>query len=421
MKVEELRKMGPWETPMYLFDLELFRERVRLFRRGMGEQTGLCFAMKANPFLVGRIYQDVDRIEVCSMGEYRICQKIGIPPEKVLISGVLKKEEDLEEILEHYGSRCFYTAESYGQLRQLKAWGQAHGQKIRVYPRLTSGNQFGVDEEEMIRMLQEIRETDCLELQGIHYFSGTQKRSMKKAGKELEYLDDFLERAEKEASVSIKEVEYGPGFAVSYFENQEDKTQEDVEILADAIRKMRWQGKTTLEMGRALAATCGYYMTTVRELKQSQGKRYCLVDGGIHQINYDGQIRGMYIPKVQLLKKDPQKKEVPVGKEEASGMQVDTGKEAVHNRKDLKEWIVCGSLCTINDVLVQKLQAEDLECGDILVFERAGAYAMTEGMSLFLSHELPKVVIYDGEAGLETIREEIQTYGLNSEESRRES
>lgn len=418
MNVEELRKMGPWETPMYLFDLELFRERVRLFRQGMKEKTGLCFAMKANPFLVGRIYEEVDRIEVCSMGEYRICKKLQIPPEKVLISGVLKKEEDLEEILEHYGSQCFYTAESYGQLRQLKAWGQAHGQKIRVYPRLTSGNQFGVDEEEMIRMLQEIRETDCLTLQGIHYFSGTQKRSMKKTEKELEYLDGFLERAEKEASVTVGELEYGPGFAVSYFENQEDKSPEDMEILAQAVKGMKWSGKVTLEMGRALAATCGYYMTTVRELKQSRGKQYCLVDGGIHQINYDGQIRGMYLPKVKILKRKQRTGELDA--EEGSWRRaVDTGKEEVHNKKDFQEWIVCGSLCTINDILVQSLPAEQLECGDILVFERAGAYAMTEGMSLFLSHELPKVMIYDKETGLETIREEMQTYDLNSEENRR--
>lgn len=426
MQIEELKNMNLWDTPAYLFDMEMFRDRVRMFREGMGENTDVCFAMKANPFLVGRIFSEVDRIEVCSTGEYRICRKLQVPPEKVLISGVLKKEEDLEEILEYYGNKCFYTAESYNQLRQLKKWAETHGQAIRVYPRLTSGNQFGVDEEEMLRMLAEIRETDCIKLQGLHYFSGTQKRSMKKAQKELEYLDEFLARVEKETGIRIEELEFGPGFAVSYFEDQEDKSREDLEILDQAIQAMAWKGKVTLEMGRALAATCGYYLTTVREIKQSRGKNYCLVDGGIHQINYDGQIRGMYTPQIQILRRDDEKEqentihESVATKEAVSAAQSAEERASEKSGEGLKEWIVCGSLCTINDILMQKYCAEDLRCNDVLVFERAGAYAMTEGMSLFLSHELPRVMIYDRETGIETVREEIQTYHLNSE-NRRES
>ena len=34
-----------------------------------------------------------DRIEVCSMGEFRICQEAQIPVQKLVISGVLKKKK----------------------------------------------------------------------------------------------------------------------------------------------------------------------------------------------------------------------------------------------------------------------------------------------------------------------------------------
>ena len=61
----------------------------------------------------------VDRIEVCSMGEYRICRVLGIAPEKLLISGVLKQKEDILEILEECGGTCAYTVES---LNQFTAW-----------------------------------------------------------------------------------------------------------------------------------------------------------------------------------------------------------------------------------------------------------------------------------------------------------
>ncbi len=37
--------------------------------------------------------------------------------------------------------------------------------------------------------------------------------------------------------------------------------------------------------------------------------------------------------------------------------------------------------------------------GAILVFERTGAYSAMEGMALFLSHELPGVVLYSEAEG----------------------
>ena len=46
-------------------------------------------------------------------------------------------------------------------------------------------------------------------------------------------------------------------------------------------------------------------------------------------------------------------------------------------------------LCTINDILVKRLPLGGLEIGDVLVFEQAGAYCMTEGIALFLSRDLP--------------------------------
>ena len=83
-------------------------------------------------------------------------------------------------------------------------------------------------------------------------------------------------------------------------------------------------------MGRALTASCGYYLTSVKDIKQNNGRNYCIVDGGIHQIQYDGQIRGMYTPEVQI-----------IGEQE-----------------ETKEWTVCGSLCTTNDILIQNMEQE---------------------------------------------------------------
>ena len=106
---EAFRKYG---TPLYVFDLDILKEQTERIRAGFGPEINLCYAMKANPFLTGYMAQWSDRIEVCSMGEFRICRKLQVPPEKLFISGVMKKRDDIREILAYCGNRCAYTVES---------------------------------------------------------------------------------------------------------------------------------------------------------------------------------------------------------------------------------------------------------------------------------------------------------------------
>jgi diaminopimelate decarboxylase len=134
---------------------------------------------------------------------------------------------------------------------------------------------------------------------------------------------------------------------------------------------------------------CGSYLTRVMDKKTSDGRGYLITDGGIHQIGYDGQIKGMYEPWIR---------QIP-------------------DRKDAtSEWTVCGSLCTVNDILVQSCRLNGIEEGDVLSFDQAGAYCAMEGMSLFLSHELPQVVLCSREEGFRSVRERMETFELNSPE-----
>lgn len=94
-----------------------------------------------------------DRIEVCSVGEYKICRELQISPEKLLISGVLKEKEDLEWIINECHGACTLTVESVSQFCYIAEWCRIHKEPLRVYLRLTSGNQFGMDEQ-MIQYLK---------------------------------------------------------------------------------------------------------------------------------------------------------------------------------------------------------------------------------------------------------------------------
>ena len=374
-------------TPLYLFDLDEAARTVISLRKQTDGTAAVCYAMKANPFLTGTMAALADRIEVCSAGEYKICRFLGISPDRLLISGVLKERAELEEILEECRGACIYTVESPDQYRILSEWSGRREETLRVFLRLSGGNQFGMDMQTVKKLIEEGKKEKFLQIEGLHFFSGTQKRSSAVIREELLRLDRQILELEAECGTGLKVLEYGPGSAVPYFEGQEDRRSEDVELICGTIREMEWRGQVVLEMGRFLAAECGYYLTGVRDLKTNDRTRYCITDGGMHQINYDGQIRGMYVPHITV---SPER---PDGPEE--------------------DWVICGLLCTANDVLVGKAKLKAPRVGDVLIFHRAGAYAVTEGMALFLSHALPTVAVYSERTGLKLIREKQPTWIWN--------
>ena len=93
MKKEQLEYAAArYGTPLYLFDLDILKKQADRLRNALRKETGLCYAMKANTFLTKHMEEQADRIEVCSMGEFEICRSLEIPPEKLFITGVLKRK-----------------------------------------------------------------------------------------------------------------------------------------------------------------------------------------------------------------------------------------------------------------------------------------------------------------------------------------
>lgn len=416
MNIDELENIAAnCKAPMYIFDSDIVTDTVEMFRRNLNTASkadiNLCYAMKANPFLVSIMNELTDRIEVCSMGEFRICRNKEITPEKLLISGVMKDRQDIYEILDCYGERCLYTAESLMQYSYFKEWCKANKKAVNVYLRLTSGNQFGMDKQTIRNIIMDqTNENYRPNISGIHYFSGTQKKSMKKIRDELTSLQEFICELEDTTGYHIDELEYGPGIPAAYFEGQDNILEQHIKEVADIINEIQPDYRITLEMGRAFAAGCGYYMTEVKDIKHSDDKNYCIVNGGMHQLNYDGQIRGMYMPHIRHIRSaSTECNETDF--EKADNNKLDHNE--LINTESVKHWTICGELCTGNDVLVQKIAIDDLKVGDKFVFENTGAYSMTEGMALFLSHVLPAIVIYNKKDGIKIIRKEMETYKLN--------
>ena len=386
---EAAEKFG---TPSYLFDLDRLARRMETLKKALGSRAELCYAMKANPFLTGALRDLADRFEVCSPGEYDICRRLDIPEEKLVISGVNKSPEDTARMMDDCPRMGRYTAESPAQLELLHQCASRRKRKVPVLLRLTSGNQFGMDEEEVRRIVAERAKYPFLDIVGIQQYSGTQKHSEKRLRRQLSRLDGLISSLREESGFETRELEYGPGLPVFYFRDDEAFDEEAfLGEFASALADMAFQGHITLELGRSIAAECGYYLTAAADCKTNKGQHYVILDGGLHQMNYYGQSMAMRVPTVYRLRERD-------------------GEEPL--------WNLCGSLCTVNDILVKQLPVKNLQPGDVFVFEKTGAYSVTEGMALFLSRDLPAVISWSEKDGFRLLRERQSVSSLNTPSTR---
>lgn len=409
-----------YPTPSYLFDLDAFTGRIRHVRDILGPDIHIYYAMKANPFLAGTAAFAAHGLEVCSPGEYAICRRAGIPAEKIVLSGVNKDPKHIREVMGEQGAGT-YTAESPGQLRLLEAEAarRAGSKPVPVLLRLTSGNQFGMDEETILALIRERDSYPHLNLAGLQYYSGTQKKQTSRIQKELLRLDRFMSRIREEGKFEISRLEYGPGLYIPYFKGEEEADEDSMlRELKGVLDNMAFKGAVSLEAGRFLAAPCGSYITHVVDAKHSQGQNYCIVDGGINHVNYYGQAMAMKVPPIRFMPQGDGRRPEAGGRSEDGMLSRATScagpqKMGVPSSFAGEAWTVCGSLCTSGDILAKNLSLPGLETGDLLVFDRIGAYSVTEGIYLFLSRKLPCILIHSRDKGLSLVRRDLPTDLLN--------
>ena len=389
MKNHDFKELAKkYGRPFYLFDFEILKNRIGLLNNKLPKNADLCYAIKSNAFLIQALKDSGILFEVCSPGELSICREYKVNPMQIVFSGVVKTKEDIKTAWKMHVNTI--TLESLEHCRFLSEVAQEEkGDYIQnVLIRLSSGNQFGMSENDVLSALKILKNIENVKFRGIHYFSGTQKK-LKKIESEIQYIQDYCDNLQKMSGIEFNEIEYGPGFSFDYFAQLDfSENYNDFDVVADLLEKSKY--KFTIEAGRFIASSCGFYVSKIMDIKSTNDVNYCLIDGGINHLNYYGQIMGMKIPPVSLVKNNADAKS-----------------------ENCSNFEICGSLCTTADVITKSLPLASPAIADFLVFKNIGAYSVTEGIYLFLSHALPCVVSYD-KMEYKVLRQSFETYKINS-------
>ena len=208
-------------SPSFVFDISILRKRMEAIKKLCGKKIHLCYSIKANPFLIPAMlsFECVEKLEVCSPGELDICKYYKVPADKIIYSGVNKTQENIHEAVEYNAG--IYTAESLLQVQELEKEAEISKKTLPVLLRLTAGSQFGMSKELLFSIIEKQKEYPHIQIKGIHYFAGTQRKRSSDQEKDLLLLKNIINELNKKYHFTVEKFEYGPGLPFPYFEGDD--------------------------------------------------------------------------------------------------------------------------------------------------------------------------------------------------------
>ena len=374
-------------TPFFAYDRTLLDERVASLRAALPDDVELGYAVKANPMpaVVQHLSGLVDSLDVASAGEMQVALDTPLPADRVSFAGPGKTDGELRQAI---AAGVAIELESEGEAGRIVALGESLGIRpqvaVRINPdfqikgsgmRLGGGaQQFGVDAESVPSLLGFLAGAE-VDLHGFHIFAGSQNLNAEILSEAQRKTVDLALQIAEEAGVAIGYLNIGGGFGIPYFEGDEPldlaAVGEGLErLMEERVRPRLPDARIVVELGRYVVGECGVYVTRVVDRKESRGRTFLVVDGGLHhQLAASGNFG-------QVIRRD-----YPV---------------AIGNRADgdpSETVTVVGCLCTPLDLLADQVSLPAAEVGDLVVIFQAGAYGLTASPTAFLGHPAPAEIL----------------------------
>jgi diaminopimelate decarboxylase len=374
-------------TPFFAYDRALLTGRVEALRAALPADIELGYAVKANPMpaIVQHLSGLVDSFDVASALEMGVALDTTVPPERISFAGPGKTPAELTQAV---AAGVIIELESETEARRVVAIGEQLGIRplvaVRVNPdfelkgsgmRMGGGpQQFGVDSERVPDLLKELAAAD-VDMLGFHVFAGSQILRGDILTAAQRNTAELVLRLAESAQAPLRYVNVGGGFGIPYTGKDQPLDLAAAganlaELVEGSLRPRLPEARLVVELGRYIVGECGVYVTEVLDRKESRGKTFLVVDGGLHhQLAASGNF-GQVIRRNYPL--------------------------AVASRIDAaptETVTVVGCLCTPLDLLGDNVELPAADVGDLIVLFQAGAYGLTASPTAFLSHPAPAEVL----------------------------
>jgi diaminopimelate decarboxylase len=372
-------------TPFYCYSTATLERHYRVFADAFADVDALiCYAMKANSnqAVIATLARLGAGADVVSGGELLRARKAGIPPEKIMFSGVGKTEDELKLAVEH-GILCV-NVESEAELELLAAIAADKNRRtdvsIRVNPdidakthaKIATGkaeNKFGIPISRAREVYARAAKLEDIRVVGVDMHIGSQITALEPFRDAFTLLADFVSTLRADGHV-ISHVDLGGGLGIPYREDNEPPPDPDAyaSVVKDATRGLGC--RLIFEPGRLIVGNAGILVTRILYVKRGDAKTFVVVDAGMNDL-----VRPTLYEAYHDIR--------PV-REAAAG-----GPRMVAD--------VVGPVCESGDFIALDRSLVAPKPGDLLAVMSAGAYGAVQASTYNSRPLIPEVLVRNSE------------------------
>ncbi|MFY9880518.1 MAG: diaminopimelate decarboxylase [Pseudolabrys sp.] len=375
-------------TPFYCYSTATLTRHYQVFATAFADVRALvCYAMKANSnqAVVKTLAKLGAGADVVSGGELRRARLAGIPPDKIMFSGIGKTEPELALAVDE-GIFCV-NVESEAELELLSSIASAKGRSARVsirvnpdidaktHHKIATGkaeNKFGIPISRAREIYARAAKLKGLEVAGVDMHIGSQITELDPFGNAFALLAEFV-RVLRSDGHTISHVDLGGGLGIPYRDDNEAPPHPEAyaEVVKRATRDL--DCRLIFEPGRLLVGNAGILMTRVLFVKHGEAKNFVIVDAAMNDL-------------MRPTLYDAHHEIWPVAEKPSSGRRI---------RAD-----VVGPVCESGDFLAVNRDMVEPADGALLAVMSAGAYGAVQAGTYNTRALVPEVLVNGAEWAL---------------------
>jgi diaminopimelate decarboxylase len=286
-------------TPFYCYSTATLERHYKVFAGAFADVRSLvCYAMKANSnqAVIKTLANLGAGADVVSEGELKRARAVGIPPQRLMFSGVGKTERELAAAVDE-GIFCV-NVESEPELELLASIAASKGRDVNIALRVNpdvdakthakiatgkSENKFGIPISRAREVYAHAAKLSGVRVSGVDMHIGSQITELAPFGDAFALLSDFVRMLRLDGH-HIDHVDLGGGLGIPYRDDNEPPPHP--EAYAEVVKRATRDLDCTLifEPGRVLVGNAGILVMRVIYVKHGEGKTFVIVDAGMNDL-----------------------------------------------------------------------------------------------------------------------------------------
>ena len=374
--------MAKYETPFYLYDIELLNQTLESLMSIANKYSDkIHYAIKAN--YDARLLQIIRKygvgIDCASGNEVRCAIEAGFDPKSIVYAGVGKRDKEIRYAIEQdiLAINC-ESIEEIDLVNELAAEaGKVVNIALRVNPDIDpktnhcidtgqADSKFGISYEEILSSVEHIRSLKNVLVIGMHIHIGSQIRELHVFENMCNKVNVIVDNLTS-LGFEIEFVDVGGGLGINYEMPENEPIPNFASVFAIIKQHLKVGNREVhFEFGRSIVGQCGELITKVLYNKTTAtGRRLVIVDGSMTEL-----IRPALYGSYHNI-------------------------ENITSEADQRlKYTIVGTACESTDVFDENVSLPLTKRGDLLTIKSAGAYGMSMA-SRYNQHDLPGAVYSD--------------------------